>query len=465
MFHNKLVHFDGQRSQHSSSLSEILGAFSYALDLTEGQPDGHSIRSCWIGVQLALAIGLEGDALRDTYYAVMLKDLGCSSNAARVSEMFVGDDRSLKHNFKLIGPRPEDFGEFVAAEVGATASKEIREAAAGYLVENAGEIMTDIIGTRCSQGADIARQLRFSEDVAQAIAHLDEHWDGSGLPTGIAGSAIHIGGRIALLSQVVDVFFKARGSDAAIKEVQRRAGTWLDPDLCDIFSEIATGAGFWTTLESDDLSERLFALDPATLQVEVDEDYLDDIALAFGRVIDAKSPFTGGHSERVGLLTDRVAEHMGMDKVARRVLRRAAILHDVGKLGVSSAILEKPGKLDQEEWEIMKSHAVHTFNILSRIGPMRDMAVIAGGHHERLDGKGYPLGLNASVIAIETRIITVCDFFDALTADRPYRSAMSVEEAFAIMDKQVGVAIDTTCLEALKETVAKGRLDLSSILA
>ncbi|MFV4725654.1 HD-GYP domain-containing protein, partial [Mycobacterium tuberculosis] len=100
---------------------------------------------------------------------------------------------------------------------------------------------------------------------------------------------------------------------------------------------------------------------------------------------------------------------MGLAPEEVRHLRRAAILHDVGKLAVSSQVLEKPGKLDEAEWAVMRSHAAHTMAILSRIGPLRDMAAIAGAHHERLDGRGYPLGLKDRLIAQEARIITVCD--------------------------------------------------------
>ena len=459
MFQSKHVFFEASQSSGQSRLSEILGAFSYALDLTEGQPAGHSIRACWIGTQVAMAMGLNGEELRDIYYAVLLKDLGCSANAARVSEMFAGDDRELKHDFKLIGPQPEDFGDFIASGVGVGATPAVREQALCNLVQNGGEIMTDIMATRCSRGADIARQLRFSEDVAQAIAHLDEHWDGSGLPLGIAGRDIHLGGRIALLAQVADVFYSARGKDAALAEVRNRAGSWLDPELCAIFEKLSGASGFWEELALDDLPEQLWALEPAAQYVTVDEDYLDDISFAFGRVIDAKSPYTAGHSERVGMIADKIAEHLAMDEQGRRVLRRAAILHDVGKLGVSSAILEKPGKLDAEEWQIMQSHAAHTTNILGQIGVMSDMAMIAGSHHERLDGKGYPLGLDERSIAMESRIITVADIYDALTTDRPYRKAMSTEKAMAILQSEVGVAVDPRCFEALQFVVAGGLLE------
>lgn len=459
MFQSKHVFFEASQSSGQSRLSEILGAFSYALDLTEGQPAGHSIRACWIGTQVAMALGLNGEKLRDIYYAVLLKDLGCSANAARVSEMFAGDDRELKHDFKLIGPQPEDFGGFIASGVGLGATPAVREQALCNLEQNGGEIMTDIMATRCSRGADIARQLRFSEDVAQAIAHLDEHWDGSGLPLGIAGRDVHLGGRIALLAQVADVFYSARGKDAALAEVSNRSGSWLDPELCAIFEKLSGASGFWEELALDDLPEQLWALEPAAQYVTVDEDFLDDISFAFGRVIDAKSPYTAGHSERVGMIADKIAEHLAMDEQSRRVLRRAAILHDVGKLGVSSAILEKPGKLDAEEWQIMQSHAAHTTNILGQIGVMSDMAMIAGSHHERLDGKGYPLGLDERSIAMESRIITVADIYDALTTDRPYRKAMSTEKAMAILQSEVGVAVDPRCFEALQFVVAGSLLE------
>lgn len=458
MFQSNHAFFKADEGTDQSRLSEILGAFSYALDLTEGQPAGHSIRACWIGTQLAMALGLNGEELRDIYYAVLLKDLGCSANAARVTEMFAGDDRKLKHDFKLLGPKPEDFGAFVAIEVGVGRDAAVREQALCNLAENGGAIMTDIMGTRCSRGADIARQLRFSEDVAQAIAHLDEHWDGSGLPLGIAGPDIHLGGRIALLAQVADVFYSAKGKDAAIAEVRNRAGSWLDPELCAIFEKLSAASGFWEELALDDLAEQLWELEPAAQYVSVDEDYLDDISSAFGRVIDAKSPYTAGHSQRVGMIAEKIAENLGMDDQSRRVLRRAAILHDVGKLGVSSAILEKPGKLDAEEWAIMQSHAAHTTNILGQIGVMSDMAMIAGSHHERLDGMGYPLGLDERSIAIESRIITVAGIYDALTTDRPYRKAMSTEKAMAILQSEIGVAVDQRCFEALQVLVAERQL-------
>ena len=200
-------------------------------------------------------------------------------------------------------------------------------------------------------------------------------------------------------------------------------------------------------------------MEPAQELKTVDDDYLDDIAAAFAQVIDSKSPYTSGHSERVTFFTDLIAEEMGLAEEQRRWLRRAALLHDIGKLGVSNSILDKAGKLDPDEWVAMQMHAVYSETILSRITAFAGLAEIAGAHHERLDGKGYPRGLKGDEIALETRIITTSDIFDALTADRPYRAAMPVAKAMAIMAETVGTAIDADCFAALRR--ALGRIDIT----
>lgn len=196
-------------------------------------------------------------------------------------------------------------------------------------------------------------------------------------------------------------------------------------------------------------------MEPAGFSVMLDDDYLDDIAAAFGKVVDAKSPYTSGHSERVALYADLVAGKLGLPAERRRWLRRAALLHDVGKLGVSNSVLDKPGALDRDEWEAVRKHAEHTGTILTRIRAFSELGPIAAAHHERLDGTGYPCGLSAAEIAIETRIITTADIFDAITAERPYRGAVPVHKALEMMHKIVGTAIDPDCFDALKQALAE----------
>jgi HD-GYP domain-containing protein (c-di-GMP phosphodiesterase class II) len=157
----------------------------------------------------------------------------------------------------------------------------------------------------------------------------------------------------------------------------------------------------------------------------------------------------------VALYVDLMAETMGLAPERRRWLKRGALLHDIGKLGVSNSVLDKPGKLDNHEWEAVRAHASFTETILSRIDAFSELARVAGAHHERLDGKGYPRGLLGPDISHETRIITCADIFDAITATRPYRGAIPPDKTLEIMSESVGTAIDPVCFEVLRASVKR----------
>jgi HD-GYP domain-containing protein (c-di-GMP phosphodiesterase class II) len=438
--------------------AEILGALSRALDLTEGQPAGHCLRCCWIGVQIGQKLGLPAEQLHDLYYTLLLKDLGCSSNAARICALYLTDDLQFKHDFRLLDGNLPQVLRFVLNQTGASSELAERFRAVVNILKNGGRIATELIETRCQRGADIARQLHFSEHVCEGILDLDEHWDGSGKPLAKHGEQIALFSRIALLTQVVDVFFKASGMRAAFSEIVSRKDTWFDPAIVDAFAQISGDDSFWNTLDSDDIEAVVLGMEPGAQVAIVDEDYLDDLAFAFARVIDAKSPYTAGHSERVALFADLIAEQMGWNGKRRRTIRRAALLHDIGKLGVSNAILDKPGKLTDQEWLGMKLHAELSEAILSRIDVFADLAVIGGAHHERLDGKGYPRGISGDAIDLATRIVSTADVFDALTADRPYRKAMPVSQALSILREGAGTSHDPECIDALEIAIAKSQV-------
>lgn len=434
-------------------LAELVAAFSRALDITEGQPEGHGMRCCWIGMRVGAALGLDARARWTLYYTLLLKDIGCSSNAARICELYLADDLAFKRDFKQVGPGLPRMLAFIVGNTGRHARWGQRVAAIAHILRNGDAIAQEMIGTRCDRGAQIVRRLRLPEPVAQGVRCLDEHFDGGGRPQGLVGDAIPLASRIALLAQVADVFHTAGGPPAALAEVRRCAGRWLDPRLARVLEEVARQPGFWEALSDPALPEVLLRLEPAQHAVEVDEDYLDEIAAAFGEVVDAKSPYTAGHSERVASYADEVASALGLAPARRRWLRRGALLHDVGKLGVSSAILDKPGRLDPDEWRAVQAHAAYTEDILGRIDAFAELARLAGAHHEKLDGSGYPRGLRDEDIALETRIITVADIFDAISAARPYHRAHSIEETLAIMRPQVGRALDPHCFGALESAV------------
>jgi putative nucleotidyltransferase with HDIG domain len=442
--------------------AELLGALSYALDLTEGQPQGHCIRCCWIGTRIGEALNLPAEMLSDLYYTLLLKDLGCSSNAARICELYLADDISFKRDFKTIDGSLSSALRFVFKKTGLESGLSERIRAIVNILQNGGEISRSLIETRCHRGADIAARMRFSEAVQNGILSLDEHWDGSGKPEGLKAQEIPVISNIALLAQVIDIFHNENGAAAALREAGARAGDWFDPTLVEAFLQAQSDPEFWPALVAPDIEARVFAMQPGLTSEVVDEDYLDDVAAAFSDVVDAKSPFTADHSNRVTLYTDMIAEELGLDAAHRRWLRRAALLHDLGKLGVSNQVLDKPGKPDEAEWESIRRHPVQSEAILARVAAFADIAPVAAAHHERLDGKGYPYGLAGDEICLEARILTVADVFDALSAERPYRAAMPISKALSILDADAGSAFDPACIAALKSGLAKLNAEMAA---
>ena len=231
--------------------------------------------------------------------------------------------------------------------------------------------------------------LGFSEATREAIRTLDEHWDGHGMPEGLSGAAIPLLGRIVGLAQSVEVFASSFGVDAAIGIAIERRGRWFDPALVDALESFAEDDDFWAQLLSRSPERYLAALEPEDQILIADEERLDDIARAFARVIDAKSPFTYLHSERVAELSVTIGRRLHFDEVELRDLRRAGMLHDIGKLGVSTLILDKPDRLTERERAEIRVHPAYTQRILERVTAFAGIVEIASAHPERLDGKGY----------------------------------------------------------------------------
>lgn len=434
--------------------SEIIGALSHALDLTEGLPAGHAQRCCWIGMHIGQELNLNDHDRADLYYALLLKDAGCSSNAARIFSVYGCDDRILKRDFKLIDTHKiDDLAKFAWSHVAPGESWLKRLPMLANLITKGAEIGEELFLTRCEQGAEIAEQLGFSAQVCDAVRGLDEHWDGGGSPRQLKGEQIPLFARIALLAQVIEIFFAEGGSALAMQTVRAREGSWFDPTLVNHLENLAQNDEFWEGLRDPDIAARLVALEPADYARDVDDEELDRLAGAFAAVIDAKSPYTFGHSSRVCQYAQRIGGEVGLSERQLFWLRHAALLHDIGKLGVSNSILDKPGKLTDTEFDQIKLHPVHSMDILSKVGIFDSLAPVASGHHERLDGRGYPWGLKGDQIDFATRIISVADVFDAVSAERPYRGAMPVAQALSILDDMSGPALDGDLVAALKRTL------------
>ena len=434
--------------------SEVLAGLSYALDLTEGQRPGHSVRSCLIGMRIADVMQLSARQRSALYYALLMKDLGCSSNSARFAALFGNHDQDIKADLKNIDwARAIESFRFV-----------VRNAAPGQfflkrtwrllaIMARGPEGAREVVRTRCERGAEIASMLGLADDTVSAIRALDEHWDGNGQPYALKGEEIPLLARILNLAQTMEVFLTTHDLRSAYDMAAARRGTWFDPEAVDALFSIRRDDVFWRELTEGADIQTLASLEPEDRVITIDEDCLDLFALAFARVIDAKSPWTYEHSNGVADTATAIAGRLGFTSAQIRVLRRSALLHDLGKLGVSNLILDKPGKLTQDEYTIMQGHARHTAQILSRVACFRPLAFEAAAHHERLDGRGYHLGLTGNQLSLSIRILAVSDICDALRSSRPYRPGLPSERVLDIVGRDAGIGFDTDVVEALRSVL------------
>ena len=433
-------------------LSEVVSGLSYALDVADGHELGHSVRTCLIGMRLADEVGLAVHARSALFYGLLLKDAGCSSNAAKVSALYAADDHELKRNIQLVDRKSVPaVMRYVWDNVGGTGPRKLATAV-GAVVRGP-QLAREMTEIRCERGAEIALMLDLTDETADAIRHLDEHWDGRGHPTGLEGDAIPLLARILNLAQVVEVFHAAHGRDVAYETARARSGRWFDPALVDALERIRGDNDFWATLADGASGDAVAELEPVDVVVVADGRRLDRVAEAFALVIDAKSPFTFRHSERVAELAVGAGRILGFDARELTDLRRAGLLHDIGKLAISSRILDKPGRLDDGERTLIERHPAYTASILGRIPHLDALAADAAAHHEKLDGSGYHLGLAADELSAAARVLAVADIFEALTAERPYRSAMATDEALALMRGDVGEKLCREAFEALEASV------------
>lgn len=437
------------------SISAVLAGLSAALDITEGHPRGHAARTCLIAMRIADALRLSPEDSSDLFYAALLKDAGCSANAERVYQMFGGPDehetkravwlrdwRKLDQKVRYAIEWVEPEGDFLAR-----VRQFLRLAAIGPKAER------ELFEIRCARSAAIARALGMSEATAQAVHLMDEHWDGGGHPRGVSGEQIPLAARIIGLSQVVEIFWGVAGPARALEMAAQRRGRWFDPELVDCLQAISSPA-LWTALESPNLNAMVAAAEPAERAIDATGERLDQIATAFAWVIDAKSSFTFEHSDRVSSIAQSMAERLGFTPVEQTRLRRAALLHDIGKLAVPNAILDKPGKLTPAEWAMVKQHPEHTLNVLRQVPIFEELAEDAANHHERLDGRGYFRGLTAAQLTPTARVLAVADVADALMSARPYRGALPVEEVLALIQAGRGTEYCPDCVDVLDPVLA-----------
>ncbi|NNM84411.1 MAG: HD domain-containing protein [Phycisphaerales bacterium] len=444
----RTLSFNAPLEAPATSLLDLIVGLSTGLDLAVGAPTGHSIRCAWIASKIAAQLNLPEHESTLMLYSVLLKDAGVPFTASRIHELFGCDDLAFRKALVRVNLRSRRqaiaFSLDQASKnrhVGGWPLHTLR------LMLHNNMIWTNLAALRAEKGAEIVREMGFGDSVAGAVRGLHEHFDGGGWPRKIAGKHIPIASRIALVARNLDLALHLHGSIRAMGEIESLSGVQYDPDVVHALDAATQDGAFWLSLKAGDLRRELLQL--TADDVVATEERVDLVCGAFGRLVDGKSAFSFGHSTRVARLAERIGRQMGLMQQQRRTLVRAAMLHNIGNLGISNLILEKPGKLALPEVAAMREHARMTSHILQGIAGFEQIAAIAGAHHERPDGQGYPVGVAGEAIPQESKIISVAGVFDALTAERPHRAAMCDHEAIALMEKDRGSGFDPDCLDAL----------------
>ncbi|MBT9554707.1 MAG: HD domain-containing protein [Myxococcales bacterium] len=415
-------------------VAELIGGTSLACDAANGFPPGKVLRTVTLAAELAAGCGLAGDALRDAYFTVLFRFLGCTGFSHEEAHEFgAGDDITTRNTMALADPsEPLTTVGAIVSRIGRGGGAIARMTAVGRLL--ATDAVTRHAHAQCETAVRLAELARMSAGTLAGLRQTCERWDGKGAPHRAAGEALTWGARILHAADALEIAFHRGGPDAAVALARRRRGKHLAPDVADLFvKELPV---FLRALEPSGLWERFLAAEPAP-HAWADGDEVTTIARALAHVADLKSGYTIDHSIRVAGLVGAAGPLAGLPAESTRTLVTAGYLHDLGRLAISNRVWDLPGKLGIAEWESVRLHAWHTDRVLAQVPSWRDVAAIAAGAHERLDGTGYHRGLPGSALRFEAQLLAVADAVAAMGEPRAYREPLAPERIRDEIDADV----------------------------
>jgi HD-GYP domain-containing protein (c-di-GMP phosphodiesterase class II) len=430
----------------SMRLAELVAALSLGVDLGFGQPMEHVLRQCLIALRLAEQIGLDEEQRADVYYTALLVNVGCHSDAHEQAKWF-GDDIALKSTkydhevgsvrgaaaaFRLIGAGNPPLHRFrVALEFMLAGHREVD----GMVREHAR--IARLLGD----------QLHMSPGVLASLGSAYEQWNGKGWPGELKEDDVPLPARLAQLAEYAEVAHRVGGVDAARDLARSRAGKQFDPSLAELMC--ANAELIFAGIDDVGTWEAVIDAEPG-LALVLSGDQLDNALLAVANFVDLKSPYTLGHARAVADLAAGAGTRLGLPEPEVRTLRRAGLVHDLGRLGVSNAIWDKPGPLGAGEWERVRLHPYLTERMLYQSAALAPLAAIAVAHRERLDGSGYPRRLAGSAISRSARILGAADAYQAMREPRPYRAPRTPDEAARELRAEVKAGrLDSEAVEAV----------------
>jgi HD-GYP domain-containing protein (c-di-GMP phosphodiesterase class II) len=402
-------------------LAEFLAALSLATDLGMGQPLEQALRTCLMALALGQRLGLGPDDLSDVYYVALLRFLGCTADAHEFAGMVGGDDIAARAAIAPVqGGSPGEFASSVMPKIGAGHNPLVRAGLMLDMMRAGKERAREGIRAHCELGEHLAMRLGMTNGVRAGLQAAFEHWNGQGLPNGWTGKQIPLPARIVFVARDVEILHRLGGIDRTVDAIRRRRGESYDPAVADAF--LGAAADVLASLETGSPWEAVLEQEPDP-RPTVSESRLDTVLEAFADFVDLKSPFTVGHSRGVGELA---AAATSDDPTT---LRRAALVHDLGRISVPNGIWDKPSRLTEGEWERVRLHPYYSERILGRLQALRPMATLAGMHHERVDGSGYHRGSPRADIPPGARVLAAADAYQAMTQPRPFRPALEPARA------------------------------------
>jgi HD-GYP domain-containing protein (c-di-GMP phosphodiesterase class II) len=431
-------------------MAELLAALSLGIDLGFGQPMEHVLRQCRIALRICELAGLDEQERASVYYSALLVNVACHSDAYEQAHWF-GDDIAMKAT-------KYEYEPFSVADVAAmlrllgSGGTPLHRARVAFDFAISGRKEIDGMITRHAQLArTLGEQLGFSEMVLAALATSYERWDGKGFPGELSGESIPMSARITQLAEFVEAAHRTAGIPGALDVAERRSGKQFDPALVGMFT---------TDVEKvfngiDELGSWDAVLDgEPSLRMTLSATETDAALAAVARFVDLKSPYSLGHSQALAELAARAGEQLGMPPDAVQALFRAGLVTGFGRLGVSNAIWDKPAALTAGDWERVRLHPQLTERMLHQSEALAPLGRIAVQHRERLDGSGYPAGLTGPAISRSGRVLGAADAYQAMREPRPYRDALTADDAAAQLRAEVragrmdGPAVDAVLLVA-----------------
>jgi HD-GYP domain-containing protein (c-di-GMP phosphodiesterase class II) len=405
--------------------AEVIGALSLATDLGTGQPLEHALRSAVLAVRLGELAGVSAKELADTYYVALLHASGCTSNGHEAIQVYDDDIAHRAAFFLIDSTNPAEVLAFYRTNIGAGRPPEIREALIQDAIANAGPRAREGFATMCEVAQRFAGWLELGVNVQAALEYVFARWDGRGFPN-VQGDAIPMSMRLLHVARDISLFLSAAGPDEARSVLERRTGAAYEPPLAEValrnFDELLS------ELDEARMWEQALEIEPFP-QVWFGDERVEAAFMAIAALTGLKSPWLREHSTSVADLAEAAGWRLGLSPTSVAFLRRAALAHDLGRVGVSNAIWEKPGPLGFGEWERVRLHPHFTERAFAQSQELAPIGILAGSHHERLDGSGYHRGTRAPGLDQAARILAAADCYCAMREPRPYRPALDAAAA------------------------------------